>query len=91
MWDILAWIVVGGAVGFVTNRFVSDGGMGVIMDMLVGIVGASLGGALLTFIVPSSFVLNGFNVSSLLIALVGAGALLLLMRAVSLPRRRAAS
>lgn len=83
MWDILAWIIVGGVAGWAANVLIDGGAMGVIMDIIIGIVGAVLGGALLTFILPGSFAFTGFNLVSLLIALVGAAILLLIARAVT--------
>ena len=83
MWDILAWIIVGGVAGWATNVLIEGSDMGVIMDIIIGIVGAVLGGALLTFILPDSFAFTGFNLISLLIAVVGAAVLLLIARAVT--------
>ena len=89
MWDILAWIVVGGIAGWAANVLIDGGGMGVIMDIIIGIVGAVLGGALLTFILPGSFAFTGFNAISLLIAIVGASVLLLIARTVTSAHSRA--
>lgn len=89
MWDILAWIIVGGVAGWLASLVVRGGGMGVMMDIIVGIVGAILGGALLSFLLPGSFAFSGFNIASLIVAFVGAVILLLIIRAVTGPRRRA--
>jgi len=40
MWSILAWIIVGGAAGWLASLVVKGGGMGIVMDIIVGIVGA---------------------------------------------------
>ncbi len=90
MWDILAWIIVGGVAGWLSSLVVRGGGMGIIMNILVGVVGAILGGALLTFVLPSAFAFTGFNFISLLVAFVGASILLLIIQAVAGPRRRSA-
>jgi uncharacterized membrane protein YeaQ/YmgE (transglycosylase-associated protein family) len=90
MWDILAWIIVGGAVGVLATLTMQGASMGIVMDIFVGVIGASLAGALLTFLVPSTFVLDGLNLVSLFVALAGAVILLALIRAVSSPRQRAA-
>ncbi len=89
MWDILAWIVVGGIAGWLASLVVRGGGMGVMMDIIVGIVGAIIGGALLTFLLPGAFAFSGFNLGSLIVAFIGAVVLLLIVRAVMGPRRRA--
>lgn len=41
---ILAWIIVGAIAGLVANRVVSHKGMGLVGDVVVGILGAFLGG-----------------------------------------------
>jgi uncharacterized membrane protein YeaQ/YmgE (transglycosylase-associated protein family) len=88
MWDILAWIVVGGIAGWLASLVVQGGGMGVMMDIIVGVVGAVLGGALLTFLLPGSFAFSGFNLISLIVAFIGAVILLLIIRAVTGARQR---
>ena len=89
MWDILAWIVVGGIAGWLASLVVRGGGMGVMMNIIVGIVGAIIGGALLTLLLPGTFAFSGFSIGSLIIAFIGAVVLLLIVRAVTGPRRRA--
>ena len=87
MWSILAWIIVGGIAGWLASLVVKGGGMGVIMDVVVGIVGAIIGGALLSLLLPGSFSFTGFNFTSLIVAFVGSVVLLLVLRAVTGPRR----
>jgi uncharacterized membrane protein YeaQ/YmgE (transglycosylase-associated protein family) len=88
MWNILAWIVVGGIAGWLASLVVRGAGMGIIMNIVIGIVGAILGGALLSFLLPGSFDFTGFNFVSLLVAFVGAIVLLLIYRAVAGTRGR---
>jgi uncharacterized membrane protein YeaQ/YmgE (transglycosylase-associated protein family) len=88
MWSILAWIIVGGVAGWLASLVVRGGGMGVLGDIIVGIVGAILGGILLSLVLPGSFSFSGFNLSSLLIAFVGAVVLLLIIRVFTGSRRR---
>ena len=88
MWDILAWIIVGVAAGWIASLVVAGGSMGVMMDMMVGLIGATLGGALLSFVAPTSFTFHGFNVISVVIAFFGATLLLLVARALNSPRSR---
>jgi len=64
--------------------------MGVMMDIIVGIVGAILGGALLTLLLPGAFAFSGFNLGSLIVAFIGAVILLLIVRAFTGSRRRRA-
>ncbi len=89
MWSILAWIIVGGVAGWLANLVIQGSGMGLIMDIVVGVVGAIIGGALLTLLLPGSFSFTGFNFSSVVIAFIGSVVLLLVTRAVTGSRRGA--
>ena len=42
---ILWWIIVGIIAGWITGKLMSGGGYGVFMDMVIGIVGAVIGGS----------------------------------------------
>lgn len=90
MWSILAWIIVGGVAGWLASLVVKGGGSGILADVIVGVVGAIIGGALLSFILPGSFSFTGFNLGSLVIAFVGAVILLLIIKVFTGSRRRAA-
>lgn len=87
MWNILAWIIVGGAAGWLASLVIKGGGMGVIMDVVVGIVGAIIGGALMSLLLPGSFSFTGFDFTSLVVAFIGSVVLLLIVRAVTGRRR----
>ena len=80
----LAWIVLGLLAGFIGSKIVNKTGQGVILDIILGIVGAIVGGWLFTFFGASG--VTGLNVYSLLVAVVGAIVVLVLYHAV----RRAA-
>jgi uncharacterized membrane protein YeaQ/YmgE (transglycosylase-associated protein family) len=80
MWTIVAWIVVGGAAGWLASRVVRGTGLGLLGDIIVGIVGGFLGGFVLSLLLPGSFGFTGFNWASLIIAFVGAVILLLVVR-----------
>jgi len=73
MVNILAWIVVGGVAGWLASLFVQGSRMGVLADIIVGIVGAILGGLVLSLQLPGTFGFTGFNFGSLVVAFVGAG------------------
>ena len=87
MWSILAWIIVGGIAGWLASLVVRGGGLGIVMDIIVGIVGAIIGGILLSLLLPGSFSFTGFNLTSLIVAFVGAVILLLVVRLVTGTRR----
>lgn len=78
--DILAWIVVGGLAGWLASVLVRGGGLGVLGDIVVGIVGAFIGGFIVDLLGGSGF--TGFNIWSFIVALIGAIVLLLIIRMV---------
>jgi len=80
---ILAWIVVGLIAGWLASRVMRGGGYGLIGDIIVGIVGAVIGGFLATTFLNMPNPVNGINVTSILVAFVGAVILLAVLRAVS--------
>jgi uncharacterized membrane protein YeaQ/YmgE (transglycosylase-associated protein family) len=76
---IIIWIIFGALVGWVASKFMGSGG-GLIWDIVVGIVGAVIGGFLMNMIGKSG--VGGFNLYSFIVALVGACVLIAIVRAV---------
>jgi uncharacterized membrane protein YeaQ/YmgE (transglycosylase-associated protein family) len=85
---ILAWIVVGLVAGWLASQVMRGGGYGLIGDIIVGIVGAVIGGFLAATFLNMPGAVNGINVTSILVAFVGAVILLAVLRAISPGRRR---
>jgi uncharacterized membrane protein YeaQ/YmgE (transglycosylase-associated protein family) len=83
---ILAWIVLGLIAGFLASAVMRGGGFGIIGDIIVGVVGALIGGFL--FSALGSTGVTGFNIWSLFVAFVGACILIAILRAVSGTRAR---
>lgn len=83
--SILAWIVLGLLAGWIASMIMGRGGYGVVGDIVVGILGALIGG----FITGPLFGIDvsGFNVTSLLVAVIGAIVLIALLRALTGSRR----
>ena len=80
MVGILGWIIIGGIAGALAGRVVEGGGFGILGDIVVGIVGALLGGLLAHILgIDSSVGLIG----SFLLALIGAIVLLAILRLFS--------
>jgi uncharacterized membrane protein YeaQ/YmgE (transglycosylase-associated protein family) len=79
---ILIWIVVGAIAGFVASKVLTGKGMGLLWDIVAGILGAFLGGWL-AGLVGISVSPGTFTVGGLLSAFVGAVILLLIFRAVT--------
>jgi uncharacterized membrane protein YeaQ/YmgE (transglycosylase-associated protein family) len=80
---LLSWIVVGLIAGWLAGLVMKGGGYGVIGDLLLGIVGALIGGFLAgaLFGIPSP--VNGINITSIIIAFLGAVILVAIVRALS--------
>lgn len=78
---LLAWIILGLAAGFIASKIVSGTGQGVVMDIILGIVGAVVGGWL--FNTFGMMGMAGFNLYSLLVAVVGATVTLVLYHFIS--------
>jgi uncharacterized membrane protein YeaQ/YmgE (transglycosylase-associated protein family) len=75
---ILAFIVLGALAGWLASVLVDGGGLSVLGDIVVGIIGAFLGGVIFGFFGNSG--VTGFNLWSFFVALVGAIVLLVIIR-----------
>ena len=79
--SLLGWIILGLISGFIASKIVNHAGEGAILDIVLGVVGAVVGGWLFhTFGMPG---VTGFNLYSMLVAIVGAVVLLVLYHAVA--------
>ncbi len=84
--SIIGWIILGLIAGWLAGLIMRGGGYGILGDIILGIVGALVGGFLSSALLGVD--VTGFNVTSLLIAVVGAIILIAISRALS-PRRSA--
>jgi uncharacterized membrane protein YeaQ/YmgE (transglycosylase-associated protein family) len=80
MISFISWLLMGLVAGFIGSKIVNKSGEGVIMDTLIGIVGAVVGGWLASFLHMGPP--TGFNLYSLLVAVVGSVICLLVYRAI---------
>ncbi len=78
--SIFAWIVLGLIAGFIGSKIVNKRGDGLILDILLGIVGAVLGGWL--FRVFGASGVTGLNIYSLFVAVIGSIVFLMLYHMV---------
>jgi uncharacterized membrane protein YeaQ/YmgE (transglycosylase-associated protein family) len=76
----LEWIVLGLLAGFTGSKIVNKRGEGVILDIVLGIVGAIVGGWLFSTFGASG--VTGLNVYSLLVAVIGSVVLLVVYHAI---------
>ncbi len=78
--SFLAWIVLGLIAGFIGSKVVNKSGEGVFLDIILGIVGAVVGGWL--FSMFGAHGVTGLNLYSILVAIVGAILVLIVYHAV---------
>jgi len=81
----IAWIVVGAIAGFLANSIVGSRG-GLVMMVVLGVVGAIVGGFIATSLLKVGSV-NGVNLESIVIATLGAVLVVLAVGMVQGPRR----
>ncbi len=84
---VIGWMVLGLIAGYIASMLVNKRGEGLAFDILLGMVGAVIGGWL--FNAAGTAGVTGFNLWSLLVAVVGAVVLLLLWHALRRSPRRA--
>ena len=78
--SILAWIILGLIAGFVGSKIVNKSGEGLVLDIILGIVGAVVGGYIFRFFGASG--VTGLNIYSLIVAVIGSVVLLVIYHAV---------
>jgi uncharacterized membrane protein YeaQ/YmgE (transglycosylase-associated protein family) len=76
----LAWIILGLLAGFIGSKIVNKKGEGLLLDILLGIVGAIVGGYVFSLFGSSG--VTGLNIYSLIVAVVGAIIVLLIYHAI---------
>jgi len=76
--NIIIWLIVGGLIGWVASLIMrTDGQQGLILNVVVGIVGAALGGWLISPLVGVATInQNAFSLGALVVSLLGAVVLL---------------
>jgi uncharacterized membrane protein YeaQ/YmgE (transglycosylase-associated protein family) len=78
--SFFVWIVLGLAAGFIASKIVNKQGQGIFLDIILGIVGAVVGGFIFNLFGASAT--TGLNLYSLLVAVVGAIVVLFAYHAV---------
>ena len=78
--SFIAWLILGLIAGFIGSKIVNSTGQGIIIDIVLGIVGAFVGGYLFTLFGAAP--VTGLNLYSLLVAVVGAVVVLVIYHAV---------
>ena len=79
--SLIGWIVLGLIAGFIASKIVNHTGEGAILDIVLGVVGSVVGGWLFhTFGMPG---VTGFNLYSMMVAILGAVVVLVLYHAIA--------
>ena len=78
--SIIAWLVLGLIAGFIGSKIVNKQGEGMVLDIVLGIVGAVVGGYLFNLVGASG--VTGLNLYSMFVAVVGSVILLVVYHAI---------
>ena len=65
---IIAWIIIGLVAGWLAGKVMSGGGFGIIGDLVIGLIGAFIGGFIVSLFTTKTFGLIG----SIIVAFIGA-------------------
>lgn len=83
--SFIIWLIVGGIIGWVASLIMkTDAQQGILLNVVVGIVGAFIGGWLIAPLIGGSTGTGGFDLMGLVAALIGA---IILLAIINLFRR----
>ncbi|HEX7390315.1 MAG TPA: GlsB/YeaQ/YmgE family stress response membrane protein [Acidiphilium sp.] len=68
--SIIVWLILGLVAGFIASKIVDRQGAGFVLDIVLGIIGALVGGFIFTAFGAAG--VTGFNAYSLLVSVIGA-------------------
>lgn len=87
--NLVIWLIVGGIVGWLASIVMKrDGQQGILLNIVVGIIGALLAGAVISPLVGVGTINSGFSLGSFLVSLIGAIILLALVNLFTRGRAR---
>ena len=79
--SIIGWIVLGLIAGFIASKIVHQQGQGILLDIVLGIVGAIVGGFVFSLFGAAG--ITGFNLYSMIVAIAGSVGVLWVYHAVT--------
>lgn len=79
--SIVGWILLGLIAGYIASKIVNKSGEGFLLDIVLGIVGAIVGGYLFALVGADG--VTGFNLYSMVVAVIGAIIVLVGYRALT--------
>ena len=77
--NIVLWVVLGGIAGWIAS-IITASNRGILGDIILGILGALLGGWIMSMVGGTG--VSGFNIASLLVAILGSVILIWISRAI---------
>jgi uncharacterized membrane protein YeaQ/YmgE (transglycosylase-associated protein family) len=77
---LLSWIVVGLIAGWLAGKVMKGSGFGLGGNIIVGVIGALVGGWLADVLLGINNALTGFNLTTIIVAFVGAVVVLFVLR-----------
>ena len=87
--NLIIWLVIGGVVGWLASIIMKrDGQQGILMNIVVGIVGALLAGWLISPLVGVGTINGGLSIGTFLVSLLGAVVLLAIVNLFTRGRAR---
>ena len=79
--SIIGWLVLGLIAGFIASKIYAGSGQGIVMDIVLGVVGAFVGGFLFNTFGGAG--VTGFNLYSMIVAVIGAVVVLWLYHTIT--------
>jgi uncharacterized membrane protein YeaQ/YmgE (transglycosylase-associated protein family) len=79
--SVIGWIILGLIAGFIASKIVNRSGEGLILDIILGVVGAVVGGWLFSFFGAEG--VSGLNLYSMVVAIIGAIVVLFIYHAIT--------
>lgn len=77
---LLTWVIVGAIAGWMAGKVMKGSGFGLIGNIIVGVVGAMVGGWLAGTIFNVQNAISGFNLNTIVVAFLGAVVVLYVVR-----------
>jgi len=78
----IATIIIGLIAGWITGKIMHGGGYGIWRDIVLGVIGAIVGGWLTSILVGANLV-TGFNLTSLIVAVIGSVVVVVIYRLIT--------
>lgn len=79
--SIIGWLILGLIAGFIASKIVNKAGEGFVLDIVLGVVGAVVGGFLFSLIGAAP--VTGLNIYSMIVAVIGAIVVLIIYHAIT--------